>query len=149
VINKLLITAVVGSGFLVWAGKEPDRLTIYTADQAAAGLAAYQSSCINCHTDTLIAAAGAMYMGQQIPPLAGPDFMARWGGRKANDLSLRVKETVGGFPPANLDETTYLSLTAYILAANGGAPGKRELTASTDVVIQAAAIAGNPGSKSH
>lgn len=103
-IKFVLVTAAVGagSGYIALAAQQPARPEVFSAAQAAAGRAAYESSCINCHSDTLIPAAGAEYMGQVIPPLAGASFMARWGARTTNDLSSRIKEAVGGFPPRDL-----------------------------------------------
>jgi mono/diheme cytochrome c family protein len=142
-IKKGLITAtaVAGCGFFVLTGQQAAPPSVHTAAQAAAGRRAYQSSCVKCHTDTLIPLEGAKYMGQQIPPLAGANFMTRWGARTTNDLSSRIKDAVGGFPPKDLDEKTYLSLTAYILQANGARPGTRELTAATAVEIASTTVA--------
>jgi S-disulfanyl-L-cysteine oxidoreductase SoxD len=125
---------------MMLSAQEPVSPTVYTAAQATAGRTAYESSCISCHTGTLIPAAGAKYMGQDIPPLAGAAFMTRWGARTTSDLSARIKEAIGGFPPKPLDEKTYLNLSAYVLQVNGAQPGTRELTRETAVVIRTTAI---------
>lgn len=137
-IQKLLMAAagVSASAFLMLNGQQASPPAVYTAAQAAAGRTAYESSCVNCHTGTLIPKAGAQYMGQQIPPLAGTDFMAWWGGQTTSDLSSRIKVAIGGFPPKDLDEKTYLNLAAYVLEVNGARPGAQELTGTTAVVIQ-------------
>src|SRR4051812_32165700 len=132
-ITKLLAasTAVTVCGFFVLTGQPAALPAVYTAAQAAAGRTAYQSSCIKCHTETLIPAAGAKYMGQEIPPLAGAGFMTRWGAQTTSGLASRIKVAIGGFPPKDLDEKTYLNLAAYVLLVNGARPGTQELTATT------------------
>jgi hypothetical protein len=72
--------------------------------------------------------------GGQVPPLIGANFMSKWGTTR--DLSSRIKTAVGGFPPADLSDETYLNLTAYILQANGARPGAQSLTAATAVEIR-------------
>jgi polar amino acid transport system substrate-binding protein len=142
-IKKLLATAtaVAGCGVIVLAGQTPSPPAVYTTAQAEAGKTAYQSSCMACHTDTLIPAAGAKYMGQEIPPLAGANFMAKWGPQTTSDLSSRIKVAIGGFPPKNLTEKTYLELAAYVLQVSGAQAGTQELTAATAVVIETATVA--------
>ncbi len=110
---------------------------VYSAAQAAAGRTAYLSSCGKCHTESLLGRTGkpdelppvdslpkvmrevVENNGGQVPPLVGPEFLARWGSRGTDELSRRVREAVGGFPPENRSEETYLQLTAYFLQANG------------------------------
>src|SRR5947208_8184507 len=119
-IKKLLATAtaVTACGLFILTGQAAPS-TVYAAAQAAAGRTAYQSSCINCHAETLIPPAGAKYGSQEIPPLAGDRFMTRWGTQTTSDLSSRIKVAIGGFPPKDLDEQTYLNLAAYVLQVNG------------------------------
>jgi hypothetical protein len=76
-----------------------------------------------------VAAAGGM-----VPPLIGANFMAKWV--TAKDLSSRIKEAVSGFPPRDLDDETYLNLTAYILEANRARSGTQAPTAATAVEIR-------------
>jgi mono/diheme cytochrome c family protein len=151
--KKLLVaaTAVAGFGCLVLTGQQTAPPTVYTAAQAVAGRTAYQSSCAKCHTDTLIGRDGTgeipeflLPYGGKIPPLAGANsafapFMTKWGPRTTKDLSSRIKEAIGGFPPQDLDEKTYLNLTAYVLQANGARPGTQALTAATAVEIRSVA----------
>ena len=152
--KKLLMTAasVAGCGFLVLTGQPVAPPTVYTANQVAAGRMAYRSSCGKCHTDTLAGRKGEVgeapalsslpaemqevvrAAGGQVPPLIGADFMSEWGTTR--DLSSRIKTAVGGFPPADLSDETYLNLTAYILQANGARPGAQSLTAATAVEIR-------------
>jgi mono/diheme cytochrome c family protein len=142
--TKLLLAValvVVGSGFYVLTGQATTSLAVYTAAQAAAGRTAYQSSCVKCHTETLIPPADAKHMGRTIPPLAGTNFMARWGAGTTNDLFDRIKNAAGAFPPTDPGEKTDLNLTAYVLQVNGARPGTRELTTATVVVVETATAA--------
>ncbi len=153
--KKPLVTAaaIAGCGFFVLTGQQAAPPAVYTAAQAAAGRAAYQSSCAKCHTDTLMGRNGTgevpeflRVYGGKIPPLAGANsafapFMTKWGARTTKALYRRIQEAAGGFPPPDrrLDEELYLNLTAYILQANGARPGTQALTTSTAVEIRSIA----------
>jgi cytochrome c5 len=129
---KLLATAaaVAGCGFFVLTGQPAAPPAVFTAAQAAAGRTAYQSSCAQCHTDTL--------MGRDdVPPLAGADFMAKWGARTTKALCSRIQLAVGA--DHRSDEEFRLDLTAYILQANGAKPGTQPLTIDTAVEIRSVA----------
>jgi mono/diheme cytochrome c family protein len=148
--TKLLVTATAfaGCGFLVLTGQPAMPPTVFTAAQAADGRTAYQSSCAKCHTDTLVGRDGTGEIPEflrdyhgKIPPLAGANaafepFLTKWGKRTTKDLSIRVKDAMGAFPPKDLNGETYLDLTAYILQTNGARPGSQALTATTAVEIR-------------
>ena len=122
---------------------------VFTAAQAAAGKAEYQKDCHNCHTDKLTGRAGEpgelpaltsldagaqktiQSYGGNVPALAGPKFMARWGAKTTKDLSARIMEASG--PD---DEQRYLNLTAWILEFNGARPGTQALTKDTAVEVK-------------
>jgi S-disulfanyl-L-cysteine oxidoreductase SoxD len=140
---KTLLATAAG-GFFLLSGQPAAPTAVFTAAQADAGKTAYLSTCVACHTETLIPAPGAKYMKQDIPPLAGANFMARWGARTTKDLSLRIKDAIGGFPPKNLDEKTFLNLTAYVLQVNGARPGTQPLTLATVVEVRSVATGGAP-----
>ena len=153
--KKLLVTAaaIAGCGFFILTGKPAAPPAVYTEAQAEAGRTAYLSSCAKCHTETLVGRDGTGEIpeflrayGGKIPPLAGanpafPPFMTKWGARTTKALYSRIQEAVGGFPPPDrrLDEELYLSLTAYILQANGARPGTQALTPATTVEISSIA----------
>jgi hypothetical protein len=63
-------------------------------------------------------------------------FLNKWGPRTTTDLSRRITETIGGFPPKPLDQETDLNLTAYVLQVNGASAGSQPLTRSTAVEIR-------------
>jgi hypothetical protein len=150
---------VAASGWFGVAQESPTS-SVFTAAQAAAGRIAYHSVCFNCHQDSLAGRKGELdelpplaalppdmqttirNAGGNVPPLAGPAFMARWAGRTTADLSQRIRvaspflKTVQPPLPEDLDENAYLNLTAYILQVNGGQPGLEPLTATTAVPIR-------------
>jgi mono/diheme cytochrome c family protein len=150
----LMATGIAGSGVFVLVGQQPVRLGAFSAAQADAGRTAYRTTCVKCHTESLTGRKGnpgempplgslpddmqkvVANMGGKVPPLAGAAFMARWGGRTTKDLSTRIQEAVGGFPPEGANEETSRNLTAYILEVNGAKPGTEALTAATAVVIR-------------
>jgi cytochrome c5 len=154
---------ILGISFPTSAEETSATPTVFTAAQAAAGRTAYQSVCFNCHTDSLggrngdeaneLPLVGSLSDDWQkmvrtaggngkVPALAGPKFMARWGTKTTQALSARVNTAIGGFKPTDMDETTYLNLTAYFLQMNGAQPGPEKLTSDTVVVIQTIVPAG-------
>jgi mono/diheme cytochrome c family protein len=153
--KKLLIAAiaVAGCSFFILTAQQPAPTAVFTAAQAAAGRAAYESSCNRCHTDTLIGRDGTgeipeiaqAYKGR-IPPLAGanaafPPFMTKWGPRTTSALFKRISEAVPAFPPPGraINEELGLDITAYVLQVNGAQPGTQPLTATTEVEIRSIA----------
>jgi hypothetical protein len=143
--------AIGGCGLFVLPAQRPAAPSVFTAAQAEAGKAAYCNACAKCHTDSLAGRDGTGevpdylrdYAGK-IPPLAGSNsafqpFLAKWGARTTKDLAIRIQEAIGGFPPKDRDENTYLNLTAYVLQVNGASPGTQALTAATAVEIRSIA----------
>src|SRR6202166_4894275 len=102
----------------------------YTADQVAAGRAAFQTNCASCHAANLSGAEG--------PELAGSNFLAQWGDRTAGALINFMQSTM---PPggAALPGDTYVNIAAFILDANSARPGDRALAADSNVVIKSVA----------
>jgi mono/diheme cytochrome c family protein len=158
-IKTLLATVVVfvgGLGCLALAGQSDPPPAVFTEAQAAAGRAAYESVCVNCHTYAVtgrkgdpgelpaIASLGEVFRkgieqaGGRIPPLAGEAFVRRWGARTTQALSTRIATAIGGFPPAGLDEYTANNLAAYFLQVSGARAGTQELGTAgiTEVLIR-------------
>jgi mono/diheme cytochrome c family protein len=149
----ITITAAAGCSFFLLTAQQSAPPAIFTAAQAAAGKAAYESSCNRCHTDALVGRDGTgeipeiaqPYKGR-IPPLAGansafPPFMTKWGPRTTNALYKRISEAVPAFPPPGLtvNEELGLDITAYVLQVNGARPGTQPLTTATEVEIRSIA----------
>ena len=130
-INHLLaLTAALASSTLLVAGQQPAAAGPFTAQQAAAGKAAYDMTCAACHGEDL----------NGMRPLTGAMFMGSWGPRSTRELIAQSRESMPPDRPGGLPEATYVNIVAYILQFNGRTPGAQALTASTD-----ARIGGAPG----
>jgi alcohol dehydrogenase (cytochrome c) len=127
----LLIAGVVATGVIVVGGQQPPAPGPFTAAQAAAGRTAYNDSCAACH--------GADLGGTTAPALGGSVFLGGWSTRTTRDLLGLIQTTMPTDRPGGLPEQTYVNIAAYILQANGAAPGNQPLTATTAVPIGAIA----------
>ena len=101
----------------------------FTAEQAAAGGAAYEQSCVACHGANLRQLPGSL--------LAGPEFVAKWGERGVAELVATMRATMPPDRPGALPEAQYLGLVAYVLQTNGGTPSAAPLAAATTARIGA------------
>ncbi|HUE87005.1 MAG TPA: PQQ-binding-like beta-propeller repeat protein [Vicinamibacterales bacterium] len=112
---------------MVASGQQAQRPGVYTAEQAAAGKAVYTASCAGCHLPDL----GGR---NEATPLAGPNFLNAWGDDTTRDLFELIAKTM---PPgaANLSVDASLAVTAFLLEANGAAPGPEPLTPTTRAQI--------------
>jgi mono/diheme cytochrome c family protein len=106
----------------------------YTAAQADAGKAQFQTTCAPCH--------GADLSGGEGPDLAGAEFLKRWGKQTTSDLFKYVQ----GMPPGGpaLTDPEYVTVVAYILQQNGAAAGDKALEATTAVPIESIATGKAP-----
>jgi mono/diheme cytochrome c family protein len=95
----------------------------FTAEQAAAGRAAFEQSCAMCHGQNL----------RQLPNalLAGTEFVGRWGNRATSDLVAQARSTMPPDNPGGLPADPYANIVAYLLQMNGGAATESEIDAST------------------
>jgi mono/diheme cytochrome c family protein len=87
----------------------------YTAIQAAAGLAAYQTNCAACHLPDLSGR-------NEAPPLAGGNFMNAWGSRTTSEL---IRYMQGSMPPSNpggLSDETYANIAALFCGRTAHLP---------------------------
>ena len=123
------LAALLACSVLLVTCHQPSTAGPFTAEQASAGRAAYQTSCAGCH--------GADLMGY--PPLAGPAFIGGWATRSTRDLFGLTQTTMPTDAPGALPVDTYVNIVAFILQSNGLTPGTQPLTAATSVVIGAAA----------
>jgi alcohol dehydrogenase (cytochrome c) len=119
-----VFTAALGIALV--AGQQP-QTAVFTADQAAAGRAAYQTTCAGCHMADL----GGR---NEAPQLAGGNFMSTWRTRSTRDLFEFTQSTM---PPSgeNLPVEQYVNIIAYILQSNGAAAGAQPFTPATAVPI--------------
>ena len=91
----------------------------YTAAQAAAGKAAYDTSCASCH-------GGNLDDGALAPALKGVAFVQKYGGKSVENLFAKV----ASMPPASpnsLGAAATARITAYLLQANAIVAGTNEL----------------------
>jgi len=93
----------------------------FTAAQAAVGHAAFLESCAACHNKTLQG-------GGEAPPLVGSAFIGSWGKRGADELYGVIKASMPMGNAGSLSPETYQQIVAFILAANGAAPGTNAFT---------------------
>ena len=145
---------VISSGLFAFSGQPLHPPAIFTSAQAEAGRVAYENSCGKCHTPTLLGRKGDAselpplsslskayreFIGTRgtVPPLVGPVFISRWGGKTASQLISRFQETVESFE-LEVDEETTVNITAYVLQVNGAKAGDRALTRATNVVVNSA-----------
>lgn len=95
----------------------------FTANQVDRGKAAYGNRCLSCH--------GANLDGGEFgPTLKGAAFKQHWGGQSAGALFSYLMSRMPPSDPGTLGQQTYADLEAYVLQANGLAPGTTELTAA-------------------
>ena len=109
----------------------PTPTSVFTAQQADAGRAAYEARCAGCHLPD-------MSGRNEAAPLAGANFMNAWRGRSTRELYEYISATM---PPggATLGADVYLSITAFILQSNGATAGAQPLTAITAAPLAAIA----------
>jgi len=145
--KKLFVTAVALGVAIVtvqmMAQQRP--AAPFTAAQADAGKAAYESACSSCHMPNLAGSSDAS-------PLTGTIFMANWGARTAGQLYSFISTSMPPTKPGSLGEAAYLNIAAYILSYNGGTPGTQALAANNATAIgmfatgqQAVAAGGGAG----
>ena len=102
------------------AGQRPSATGPFTAEQAAAGRAVFQTNCASCHGADLSG-------GPLAPPLVGRVFADGWSRRTTRELL----EAIRSMPPTSpgvLGDDAHVNIAAYILQSNGVAPGPRPLT---------------------
>src|SRR6476620_7558124 len=84
---------------------------VFTAAQATAGQAAYQSNCASCHQPDL--------GGQnEAPQLAGTNFRTSWRAKTTKDLIDYMSATMPPGKPS-LAAEEYVNIAAFILRSNG------------------------------
>lgn len=106
----------------VWDG-------VYTAEQAERGHSVYHAQCEVCHGEELTG-------GDEVPPLAGPQFLANWNGLTLGDLFERIRKTMPANDPGKLGREQNADVIAYLLAFNMFPSGKAELPAEAPLLQQ-------------
>lgn len=115
--TAILAFALVAAGTAAAAGGGG----FYTAQQADEGARIYAVRCAMCH--------GARLEGTvETPGLTGR-FVANWAGRPVGDLYGYVAKAMPQPAPGSLSPQDNARLTAFMLRANGYAPGSTPLPA--------------------
>ncbi len=94
----------------------------FTAQQAAAGKAAYKSRCAVCHGSNLS-------NGTYGTALAGEYFHRKWSGKSVRDLYQKSR-SMPPSSPASLSDSAYADIVAFILETNGARAGNAKLPSS-------------------
>ena len=132
--HLLALALILGLLLVTVGAQQPPAPGVYTVEQATAGRAAYQTNCASCHRADL---AGS----NEAPQLAGGDFLSEWGTKTTRDLFTFIQTSMPPTNPATLGDAAYASIVAYILQANGAAPGPQAFAATTNVAVRAVALA--------
>jgi alcohol dehydrogenase (cytochrome c) len=110
----------------------------FTAAQADAGRAAYETNCSGCHLRDL--------KGQfEAPQLAGANFLSQWGDKSVAELHTYLMASMPPTNPGGPGSDAMTAIVAYILQANGARAGAQALTPQTAAAIRSFAAAGAPG----
>ena len=152
----ILLVGILGSGLLVLAAQQPTTSGVFTSAQAESGRQAYERTCGQCHTNTLMGRKGdagelppleslsasyQKFIGPRgfVPPLTGKVFIDRWGGKTAAQLIARFQETVDDpyFQFEGMYDETTVNITAYVLQVNGAKASTDPLTRTTGVIVNA------------
>jgi PQQ-dependent dehydrogenase (s-GDH family) len=83
----------------------------FTAEQATAGKAAFNSNCAACHGST-------MTNGTFAPPLAGEYFRNKWVGQTVRAFYDHAR-TMPPAAPGTLSDDIYANIVAYVFETNG------------------------------
>jgi alcohol dehydrogenase (cytochrome c) len=120
--------AIAAFGIALAAAQQPTTPAPFTAEQANAGRATYQSICAGCHLPDLKGS-------NEATPLAGRNFVNTWRDRTTADLFTRIHTTMPSSTPGSLSEQEAINLVAYILQENGASAGAQALKPETSVPI--------------
>jgi mono/diheme cytochrome c family protein len=102
---------------------------VYTADQAKKGEGLYREQCAACHGDNL-EGSGPM------PPLAGKDFLANWGGKTLGDLYEKTQTTMPATAPGTLSPEQTADIVAYMLSKDNYPTGAAALEGKMEPLAQ-------------
>src|SRR5471032_2715704 len=121
-LSSSLFAVLLGGGLAV----AQQTMGPFTAEQAQRGRADYATNCAACHLDNLSG-------GGEAPSLAAGNFMRSWGPKSTRELYAYIHSAMPLGRGASLPDATYANILAFLLRANGAAPGPAALTSSTDV----------------
>ncbi len=125
--SRLAVAGIVAASGVCGAWAQEGE---FTAEQSAAGRTSYMVNCAGCHMRDLRG-------DNESRPLTGADFMNTWGERSVAQLIAYTQLTMPPAPatPGSLGTQTYANIAAFLLEANGAAPGIAELTADSSTIV--------------
>src|SRR5258705_5581704 len=131
-------SAAAAFGIAITAAQpQPANTSVFTAEQATIGQAAYQPTCARCHQADLRGS-------NEAPPLSGTNFINAWRGRSTNDLYNKIATSMPADNPGTLPEQAVTSIVAYLLRQNGATPGQQAFAVTTAVPIGQVATGAAP-----
>ena len=153
--RRVIVFAIALVGLeSVLIGQQPATPAVFTAAQAEAGRTAYENSCGKCHTLTLLGRKSAedgippvdslpasyqefIRQSKHVPPLAGKEFLSRWGQKTVAELIARFQVTAGDsfFQFQNMNDDTVVNITAYALKVSGAKAGTEPLARTNSTVV--------------
>ena len=110
---------------------------VYTAEQAERGHSVYHSQCEVCHGESLTG-------GDEVPPLAGPQFLSSWNGLTVGDLFERIRKSMPANDPGKLTAQQNADVLAYLFSFNMFPAGKTELPPDVQLLKQIRIEASRP-----
>ena len=99
----------------------------FTRAQADSGRVEFGALCSECHSGDLTGGEG--------PPLNGGMFRSDFGGKPVRQLLTFVRESMPRTSPGSLEPASVARLVAFLLSANGVAPGTQPLTMSSTAMV--------------
>ena len=102
---------------------------VYTAAQAERGSQRYTDACAHCHQPDLLGDPR-----QEIPALAGDDFLVRWSNRNLGELFELIRRDMPADRPGTLEPDTCAAILAHVLNTNGFPAGHTALPADDDAL---------------
>lgn len=118
----LIILMCAATGLAAQASTKTTSDGVYSEPQAVRGKKLYLQHCASCHDEGL--------EGLDLAPaLKGATFQTLWNAKSVGALVERLKDTMPADNVGSLSLQEHTDLVAYILQANGFAPGAEELKA--------------------
>jgi quinoprotein glucose dehydrogenase len=94
---------------------------VYNTAQAERGRSNFEKNCSNCHNSNLSGSVRG-------PALRGNSFLKDWGNTTANELFVKLRDSMPATYPDSVPEAEKLDILAYLLQANGFPAGNTELS---------------------
>jgi alcohol dehydrogenase (cytochrome c) len=135
-VSRFLLPSVIAAAFVLGPGGPRGRVSSllaqslvvnYTAAQSDQGKSVYDQSCASCHGLNLDD-------GEFAPPLKGPEFYKRWGGKSAESLFTYMSSRMPPTSPGSLGSETYAQIIAYLMRAGGTSPSLENLPSEPEAL---------------